>query len=57
MMLLVSTVCVCRRLMLDHTRSRLSVEFGIEHAVVRDAVREDVVDRDLEGDREDVEAR
>ena len=30
---------------------------GVEHAVVRDAVREDVADRDLEGDREDVEAR
>ena len=38
MMLLASTVCVCWRLMLDHTRSRLSVEFGLSIAVVRDAV-------------------
>src|SRR6202011_1336873 len=30
---------------------------GPELAVVRDASREDVVDRDFEGDREDVEAR
>ena len=42
--------------MLDHTRSRLSVEVGIELAVVRDAVREDVAHRHLERDREDVEA-
>ena len=57
MMLLASTVCICRRVMLDHTRSRLSVELGSSCAVVRNAVREDVGDRDLEGDREEVEAR
>ena len=56
MMLCGSTVCVCRRLMLDQTRSRLSVELGLSCAVVRNAVREDVADRNLEGDREDVEA-
>ena len=56
MMLSASTVCVSRRLMLDQTRSRLSVRVGVELAVVRDAVREDVRHRDLERDREDVEA-
>ena len=56
MMLLASTVCVSWRLMLAQTRSRLSVEVGVELAVVRDAVREDVRHRHLERDREDVEA-
>ena len=56
MMLVVSTVWVFWRLMLAQTRSRLSVELASSAAVVRDAVREDVGDRDFEGDREDVEA-
>ena len=57
MTLSASTVCISRRVMRDHTRSRLSVELGHEPAVVRNAVREDVGDRNLEGDREEVEAR
>ena len=56
MMLLGSTVCVCRRRDARPHAEQAVGRVRLELAVVRDAVREDVADRDLERDREEVEA-